>query len=164
MEEAEAHHVHSIHKMGAIASIIIAFLGIFIAYSMYIKKTINPDWWVQSFAGWRRALQNKYYFDDLYIGKIIQRGLIPFNNFLAWFDMGIYDKYGVDGWAAVNRFAYNVSRWFDNTIIDSGMVDGTGWSVRAMNTILRWVQSGKIQLYFFILIAVLAGYVWRLSF
>lgn len=164
MNEEEAHHVHKIHHIGAIASIFIAFLGIFLAYSMYIKKSINPDWWAQTFAGWRRSLQNKYYFDELYIGKIIQKGLIPFNNFLAWFDMGIYDKYGVDGWEAVNRFAFTVSRWFDNTIIDSAMVDGTGWSVRAMNTVLRWVQSGKVQLYFIVFIFVLAGYVWKLSF
>lgn len=164
MSEHDAHHVHSIHKMGAIASIFIAFFGILLAYLMYIKKSLNPEWWALTFAGWRRALQNKYYFDDLYIGKIIQKGLLPFNNFLSWFDMGIYDKYGVDGWAAVNRFAYNVSGWFDNHIIDSGMVDGTGWSVRAMNSILRWIQSGKIQVYFIVLIVVLVGYVWKLSF
>lgn len=163
MSEEEAHHVHQIHRMGALLSIIIALSGIFLAYSMYVKKSLNPAWWVEAFSGWRKGLQNKYYFDELYVGKIIQKGLIPFNNFLAWVDMGIYDKYAVDGWEAVNRFAFNISRWFDNTIIDSGMVDGTGWSVRAVNTILRWVQSGKIQLYFIVLIAVLAGYVWKLN-
>ena len=163
MNEEEAHHVHQIHHMGAILSIIIAFSGIFLAYSMYIKKSLNPAWWAETFAGWRRALKNKYYFDELYVGKIIQKGMLPFNDLLAKFDMGIYDKYGVDGWAAVNRFAYTISRWFDNTIIDSGMVDGTGASVRLMNTVLRTIQSGKIQMYFIVLVVVLASYVWTLN-
>ncbi len=162
MSEKEAHHVHQIHKAGALASIFIAFMGIFLAYSMYVKRSIYPGWWTSTFSGWTRALKNKYYFDDLYVKKIIQGLLLPFNNLLAWFDMGIYDKYAVDGWEAVNRFAFNVSRWFDNNIIDSGMVDGTGASVNLMNAILRWIQSGKIQLYFVVLIVVLASYIWTI--
>lgn len=160
----DAHHVHATHKLGAIMSVIIAFLGIFVAYLMYVKKTIDPAWWTSTFATWTKALKNKYYFDDLYVGKIIQKGLIPFNNLLAKFDMGIYDKYGVDGWATVNRWAYTVSRWFDNNVVDSGMVDGTGASVRLMNVVLRTIQSGKIQLYFIVLIVVLASYVLTLKF
>ena len=164
MNEEEAHHVHQIHHMGAIMSIIIAFSGIFLAYSMYIKKSLNPGWWTSTFATWTKALKNKYYFDDLYIGKIIQKGLLPLNSFLSWFDMGIYDRYIVDGTATLNRWAYNVSRWFDNNVIDSAMVDGTGASVRLMNVVLRTIQSGKIQLYFVVLIVVLSGYVMSLHF
>jgi len=90
--------------------------------------------------------------------------LLPLNSFLAWFDMARHDKYAIDGWEAVNRTAFNISRWFDNTIVDAGMVDGTGASVNLMNTILRWVQSGKVQLYFVVLIVVLASYIWTLQF
>lgn len=164
LDEHRAHHVHLVHRIGAIMSIIIAFAGIFIAYSMYVKKSLNPDWWAQTFSGWRRALQNKYYFDELYIGKIIQKGMLPFNAMLAKFDSNYYDKYIVDGTAVLNRWAYNVSRWFDNNIIDSGMVDGTGASVRLMNVVLRTIQSGKVQLYFIVLIVVLASYVLTLRF
>ena len=164
MNEEEAHHVHQIHHIGAILSIIIAFSGIFLAYSMFVKKSLNPAWWTDTFAAWTRALKGKYYFDDFYLGTLIQKGLLPFNNLLAWFDMGIYDKYAVDGWEAVNRWAFTVSRWFDDTIVDAGMVDGTGASVRLMNVVLRTIQSGKIQLYFVVLIVVLASYVWSLSF
>ena len=78
--------------------------------------------------------------------------------------MEVHDKYFVDGWATVNRYAYNISRWFDNNIIDSGMVDGTGASVRLMNVVLRTVQSGRVQLYFVVLIVVLGSYVWTLNF
>lgn len=164
LSEEEAHHVHSVHKMGALLSIIIAFSGIFLAYSMYVKKSVNPAWWTNTFAGFTRTLKGKYYFDDFYIGKVIQKGLLPVNNFLSWFDMGIYDKYAIDGWEAVNRWMFTVSRWFDDTIVDSGMVDGTGASVRLMNVVMRTIQTGKIQIYFVVLIVVLASYVWSLSF
>lgn len=164
MSDEAAHHVHQTHVIGAILSIIIAFSGIFLAFQMYVKRAVNPDWWAQTFAGWRRTLQNKYYFDELYVGKIIQKGLLPFNNLLARFDMGVHDKYVIDGWATVNRYAYNISRWFDNNIVDSGMVDGTGASVRLMNVVLRTVQSGRVQLYFVVLIVVLGSYVWTLNF
>lgn len=164
MPEHEAHHVHQVHHMGALLSIIIAFSGIFLAFSMYVKNTFNPGWWTSTFSGWTKALKEKYYFDDLYINKIIQGLMLPFNNMLAKFDMNFYDKYVVDGWEVVNRYAFNISKWFDNYIVDSGMVDGTGASVRFMNVVMRTIQSGKVQLYFVILIVVLASYAWTLSF
>ena len=143
-------------------SIIIAFSGFFIAYMMYIKKAWNPGWWVTTFSGWYHWLQNKYFFDHFYVKIIIQKILLGMNNILAWLDMGIYDKYAIDGWASVNRFAYRVSNWFDNKVIDTIGVDGTGASVRLFNVVLRTVQSGKIQLYIMILVLVLASYIWTL--
>ena len=164
LREEEAHHVHKIHKIGALLSILIAFSGIFLAFKMYVQKSLSPDWWTSTFFEFTKTLKKKYYFDDFYNGTLIKGILLPFTNVLSWFDMGIYDKYAVDGWEKVNRMAFKFSRWFDDTIVDSGMVDGTGASVRLMNVIMRTVQSGKIQLYFVVLIVVLASYVWSLSF
>jgi NADH-quinone oxidoreductase subunit L len=162
LSEEEAHHVHVAHKWGAILSVIIAALGIFIAYAMYIKKSLDPEKFTNAFKGWTKALHNKYYFDHLYINKIIQGGMLPFNNLLSWFDMGVYDRFFVDGWEKVNQVGYKIAKWFDDHIIDSGMVDGSGASVRLMNVILRTLQSGKIQMYIIILIVVLASYIWTL--
>lgn len=77
--------------------------------------------------------------------------------------MGIYDRYAVDGWAAVNRTLFKASKWFDNVIIDAVGVDGTGVAVNLFNLVLRIVQSGKIQFYFIVLITVLASYIWTLN-
>lgn len=164
LPEEEAHHIHVWHRIGAVASIFIAFGGIFLAFLMYVKRSVNPGWWTSTFPRWTEAMKNRYYFDDLYIGGIIQKGLLPFNNLLAKFDMGFYDRYAVDGWATVNRWAYNVSNWIDKNIVDSGMVDGTGASVRLMNVVLRTIQNGRIQLYFVVLIVVLASYILTVSF
>jgi len=164
LDEHKAHHVHSVHKIGALISIIIAFSGIFLAFLMYVKKSVNPGWWTSTFSGWTETMKEKYYFDHLYVNKIIQGMLLPFNNLLSKFDMNVHDKYVIDGWATVNRYAFNISKWFDNNVIDSAMVDGTGASVRLMNVILRNLQSGKVQLYFVFLVVVLVSYIWGLSF
>lgn len=159
----EAHKVHVAHKAGAAASVVIVIIGIGLAHLMYIRKTFNPGWWVQSFSRWYRALQNKYYFDDFYVGGLIKKGLIPFNNLLARFDMGFYDRYAIDGWQYVAAFFYKISGWFDNVIVDSIGVDGTGASVRLFNVILRTIQNGKLQFYVLIVIFVLSGYILGLK-
>lgn len=155
------HGIHSAHTIGAISSIFIAFGGIFLAFLMYIKGSVKPL--ADTFKGWTKALQNRYYFDDLYVGGMIQKGLIPFNRMLAWFDMGIYDRFAVDGWAWINRQLFRASKWFDDVVVDAIGVDGTGVAVNLFNLVLRIVQSGKIQFYFVVLIVTLAGYVWTLK-
>lgn len=163
LSDDEAHHVHHIHHLGALVSIVIAFTGVFIAMMMYYFRKWNPGIWVNFFSRWYRALQNKYYFDDLYIKGIIQKILLPLNNLLAYIDMGLYDRYAIDGWEKVNRALFTMSKWFDNIIVDTVAVDGTGASVRFFNVILRTIQSGKIQFYFIMIIFVLTGYIWTLK-
>jgi NADH-quinone oxidoreductase subunit L len=163
LSEEEAHHIHSIHTKGAIASIFIALFGIGFAFLMYIKKAISPDTFVKGFHGIYKTLKNKYYFDDLYIDVIIKKIILKFNDLLAAFDMGIWDKYGIDGWAKVSKFLFTWSGRFDDVVIDSVGVDGTGASVRFMNIILRTIQSGKIQFYFVVIILVVASYLLTLK-
>ena len=76
--------------------------------------------------------------------------------------MGLYDRYAVDGWEKVNRAFFTVAKWFDNIVVDTVAVDGTGASVRLFNVVLRMVQSGKIQLYFMIIVFTLVGFIWTL--
>jgi NADH-quinone oxidoreductase subunit L len=163
LPEHEAHHVHKVHLIGAGLSILIAFAGVFLAYLMYFRRSLNPGWWTGTFKAWFRALQNKYYFDNVYVNGLIQRGLLPFNKALSFLDMGIYDRYAIDGWEAVNRALYRFASWFDNLFVDRIAVDGTGASVRLFNVVLRTIQSGKIQLYFIVIIVVLTSYVWTLK-
>ena len=163
LSEKEYEHVHHVHLIGAGMSVVIFLTGLGIAFMMYIRRSWNPGWWVSTFSGWYRALQNKYYFDDFYIKGLIQKMLLPFNNFLAFVDMGLYDRFAIDGWEKVNRAMFTMAKWFDNIIVDTVAVDGTGASVRFFNVILRTFQSGKIQFYFFMIIAVLAGYIWTLN-
>lgn len=157
----DTHKIHSAHTIGAIMSIIIAFTGVFIAFLMYIKKSIKPL--ASTFPGITATLQNKYGFDNFYIDIVIKKGLLGLNRFLAWIDMGIYDRYVVDGMAVVNRVLFKASKWFDNVVVDAIGVDGTGVAVNLFNLVLRIVQSGKIQFYFIMLVMVLASYIWTVN-
>lgn len=158
----DEHKIHSAHTIGAIISIIIAFSGVFLAFLMYIKKSVKPL--AETFSGYTQTLKNKYYFDNLYVDVIIKKGLLGLNRALSAFDMGVYDRFAVDGWAAVNRTLYRASKWFDNVVVDAIGVDGTGVAVNLFNLVLRIVQSGKIQFYFVVLVMVLASYIWTLNF
>ena len=155
--------LHKAHVWGAIISIIIAFSGVFLAFLMYITKSLNPATFANGLSGWTKALKNRYYFDNLYVNVIIQKGLLVMNRLLASFDMGVYDRIAVDGWQHVNRWMYKAHKWFDNNIVDGIMVDGNGMAVNFMNLVLRIVQSGKVQFYFIVLIIVTASYIWTLK-
>jgi NADH-quinone oxidoreductase subunit L len=158
------HSIHHAHTYGAILSIIIAFSGVFLAFLMYIRGSLNPKRFTDTFSGWTNALKNRYFFDHLYVDIIIQKGLIVFNRSLAWFDMGIYDRFAIDGWQYITRKTFLASKWFDNVIVDSIAVDGSAVIVNLFNLVLRVLQSGKIQFYFIVLILVLSGYIMSLNF
>jgi NADH-quinone oxidoreductase subunit L len=159
--DPDTHKIHTAHTIGAILSIIIAFSGVFLAFLMYIKKSVKP--FAETFSGYTETLKNRYYFDNLYVDILIKKGLLGLNRFLSWFDMGVYDRYAVDGWASVNRVLFKASKWFDNVVVDAIGVDGTGVAVNLFNLVLRIVQSGKIQFYFIVLITVLASYIWTVN-
>ena len=157
----DEHKIHTAHTIGAILSIIIAFSGIFLAFLMYIKKSVKP--FSETFAGYTETLKNKYYFDNFYVDVLIKKGLLGLNRGLSWFDMGVYDRFAIDGWATINRYIFRASKWFDNVVVDAIGVDGTGMAVNLFNLVLRIIQSGKIQFYFIMLIMVLASYVWSIN-
>ncbi len=160
MSADKAHHVHHIHSIGAVISIFIALGGFLLAFFMYFKKSINP--WASKFAWYTKVLKNKYYFDDFYLGGLIQKGLLPMNRFFAWIDMGIYDRFFIDGWERVLAVCYSAAGWFDRIIVDTIFVDGIGAGTRLVNVILRTFQSGKIQFYFLVGFIGLAGYILTL--
>lgn len=157
----DEHKIHTAHTIGAAMSILIAFSGLFLAFLMYVKRVIRP--WSDSFPGITKVLKNRYYFDHLYEEIVIKKGLLVFNRALAWFDMGIYDRFAIDGWATINRWLFKASKWFDNVVVDAIGVDGTGVAVNLFNLVLRIVQSGKIQFYFIMLVMVLASYIWTIN-
>lgn len=164
LSEEDEHTLHVAHIAGAIASVVIAFLGIFMAYLMYFKRSIDPANFVNRFSGWYRYLVNKYFLDYLYIDLLIEKGLLVFNRLLAKFDLGVYDRIAIDGWASVNKFFYKIADMFDRKIIDQIAVDGPGFMVKNIfNKGIRFLLTGRIQFYFIVLFFFLAFYMFRIS-
>jgi NADH-quinone oxidoreductase subunit L len=101
-------------------SLIIALLGIFAAYTVYIKRWITAESVGKFFGPLYRVVTEKYYFDELYENIIVKMGLVKglFTGFK------LFDEKGVDG--AVNGAA--------DIVVQGGKA-------------IRQAQTGQLQLY-----------------
>ncbi len=106
-------------------SVVAAVAGIWIAYTMYIrrKRVALPD---EEQAGFGKVLFNKYYVDEIYDALIV-RPLI-----------------------GLCRFSWKV---IDDGIIDGGMVLGSARTVKASGSVLRNLQTGVVANYALMLAA-----------
>jgi NADH-quinone oxidoreductase subunit L len=103
-----------------LTSLLVALLGIFAAYAVYIKRWVTADSLGRAFGPLYKLVFNKYYFDHLYENIIVKLALLKglFTGF------SLFDSKGVDG--AVNGVAEIVA---------------TGGKV------IRRAQTGQLQLY-----------------
>jgi NADH-quinone oxidoreductase subunit L len=101
-------------------SVVVALLGIFLAYRMYVQRPQLPDALAARFRGLYALLFRKYLVDEAYDAAIIHPAVAGSNN-LLWkgFDVGVVD----------------------------GMVNGVGKSVQAWAGWLKNVQNGLIRSY-----------------
>src|SRR5581483_4245176 len=130
----------------AAGSTVVAVLGILIA-GLYYWRNIGPRE-VRSpvaKAGYR-LLVNKYYLDDLYTGVIVGGISGPIARAAYWINQNVIDGV-VNGVGvatrAVGRFTYNV---IDQKGVD-GLVNGAGFSAEEGGSILRTIQTGRVQQY-----------------
>jgi len=101
-------------------SLILAGLGILLAYAMYSKQWISPEKIGSLFKPLYTAFYSKYWFDELYENIIVKKVL--YGGLFAVFS--IFDSKGVDG-------------------VVNGVADG----VRAGGSAIRRAQTGQLQLY-----------------
>ncbi|MDR3094852.1 MAG: NADH-quinone oxidoreductase subunit L [Bacteroidales bacterium] len=109
----------------AIPSVLVAAVGIFVAFKMYWKGSDLPDKVVASIGGFYRAALHKFYLDEVWM--FICKSVI-----FKYISMPI--------------------AWFDRHIID-GTMDGIGWATNKLSTAVKLVQSGQIQFYAWVFIA-----------
>jgi NADH-quinone oxidoreductase subunit L len=121
--EAAAHE-SSAEMTLMVAAVIIAFIGIFIAFYLYIKRPDIPVKFVKSYPFIFNTLYRKYYVDELY-QAIFVRGLF-----------------------ALGRFCKRV---VDEIIID-GTINGLAYLMGGVGSFVRLFQSGYVQGYAFAMI------------
>ncbi|MDP4127422.1 MAG: NADH-quinone oxidoreductase subunit L [Bacillota bacterium] len=110
-------------------SVIAGLLGIGLAYTIYVKKTIAAENIVARFPSVYKVLQNKYYVDEFYL----------------WIIHNIMD--------GVAKILY----WFDIFVID-GIINGIAFITRGSAKTLRRTSTGQLQTYamvFFFAVVVL---------
>ena len=126
-------------------SVAIAGLGVFLAYTFFLKKQEIADQLAASFSGVHRLLQNKYYVDEIY-GKIFVDGMAKGGGTaLGKFDSSVIDG-GVNGTAWMTRFGSTLSIWWDTWIID-GAVRASASGVKITSYPVRLLQTGLVQGY-----------------
>jgi NADH-quinone oxidoreductase subunit L len=114
-------------------SVVIALVGIMIAFTMYVQNTKLPGKFVTTFPALHRAVYNKWYVDE------------------------IYDCIFVNPCKALGKFLW---KGFDVLIVD-GVVNGVANVVMGFSGIFRYMQSGYIYNYAFSMalgVVVMLGY------
>jgi NADH-quinone oxidoreductase subunit L len=119
-------------------STLVAFAGIGVATSVYLKKPGTADAVAARYPGLHRLLLGKYYVDEIYDAVIVQpiKGI---SSGLLW-------------------------RGIDAGLID-GTVNGVGLAVRGWSAVLRRLQTGSVRAYamsiFLGAVTIVGYYLWR---
>jgi len=155
-EEAAHGVAHSVSQeyLLMFLSVAMAGLGVWLAYTLFLKRQEIADRLAQSYGGVHRLLQNKYYVDEIY-GALFVDGLAKGGGTaLGRFDSSVIDG-GVNGSAWLTRLTSTLSIWWDTWIID-GAVRGGSFGVKVASYPVRLLQTGLVQTYaLFIVVGVL---------
>ncbi len=141
--------IEEAHIPALTLSLILASLGIFIAFVFYQWKKVDVDKMVNSIKPLYNLSYNKWYFDEIYDATIVALTLL-LSKFLAWFDLTVIDGI-VNGTAAITL---EVSKWsgkFDNVVVD-GFVNAMAYISGFIGLIFRRFQTGKVQTYIVLVI------------
>ncbi len=111
--------VHHAHYPAMFLSLVVAGLGILLAFMTYAWKKINPDVIADKFKGLYNFLYNKWYFDDLY-GYAFVSGTHAFTRLNRWFDEKIIDAFinNTGNWTVAITLGYK-GQWKDRTLSSS---------------------------------------------
>jgi NADH-quinone oxidoreductase subunit L len=141
----EAHeYSHAFEAGMAGVSIVVAFLGFFVAYMAYGKKSDLPARVSTQLSGVYNALLNKWYIDELYDALFVNRSK-DLGRGLWRFDSKIVDG-AVNGTSFTTVKSALGSNWWDRWIVD-GLVRFAGGFVRTASWPVRLLETGYTQNY-----------------
>ena len=153
--------MHHAHLSAMALSLLMAGLGILLAFATYYWKRISADRVAESMAPVHTFLVRKWYFDELY-GAVVVEGTLAMTRILRWFDDTIIDGV-VNGAAWITRGVSTASDKFDFGVID-GFVNATAYVSGFFGLLFRKFQTGKVQTYLvYVVLGVMVFYfVFRL--
>jgi NADH-quinone oxidoreductase subunit L len=160
---AESHNMASEYGLIA-ASVLVALVGIFAAWQLYLKKPQIPEMLAKRWNGLYRLLYNKYYVDQIYDAMFVNRAK-DLGNALGAFDRGVINGIGVDGTGWLTRFSSRLSMWWDSWIVD-GLVNLAARIVWVFSIPVRMLQGGRVGSYALLMVIgvlLFLGYYLRVS-
>ncbi|MEW6508974.1 MAG: NADH-quinone oxidoreductase subunit L [Bacteroidota bacterium] len=147
----EAMHWAHYRAMGL--SILLAGLGILLAFIFNQWKKLNADKLALKIKPLYNFSLNKWYLDEAYNATAVS-GTLNFSKILSWFDNKIIDG-AVNGFAWLGRFISKLSGLFDTFVVD-GLVNFTAFFSGFIGFVFRKLQTGKVQTYLvFVVFAVI---------
>ena len=150
----EAAHSASQEYLFMALSVAIAGFGLWLAYTLFLKRREIADRLAVSFSGVHRLLANKYYVDEVYNAVFVEGVAKGGGTALGRFDSSVIDG-GVNGSAWLTRLTSTVSIWWDTWVID-GSVRAGSFGVKMLSYPVRLLQTGLVQAYaLFIVVGVL---------
>ncbi len=144
---------HSAHVNGMMISILFALTGIALAFLFYFWKKVDVEALTEKIKPLYTLSYHKYFFDELYNATVV-KGLLAWNNILAWFDFHVIDGI-VNGSAFIMRHFSSFTGRFDLGFID-GLVNAVGDLTQDVGQSVRKIQTGQVQYY---ILGALAGLV-----
>ncbi|MBK7979907.1 MAG: NADH-quinone oxidoreductase subunit L [Ignavibacteriae bacterium] len=142
--EKYMHAMHWAHYPAMILSLVLASLGILLAFTMYHWNKISPDKIADKIKKLYNGSLHKWYIDEIYNATFIG-GTLKLSEILSWFDKWIIDGI-VNGSATVTRFLSKLSNLFDSYVVD-GLVNGTALFSGFIGFNFKKLQTGKVQTY-----------------
>lgn len=113
---AEAVHESSLEMTLMATSVIIALIGITIAYILYIRDTRLPGKFTAAFPGLFKVVHNKYYVDELY-DFVFVRGILQLGTFLLKVvDIGIIEGI-INGMGTLSQWAGSQLRKLETGLV-----------------------------------------------
>ncbi len=127
------------------ASVVIAVVGIWLAYEFYHTKRIAPELLAQKWPKLYQLLLHKYYVDEIYDAAVVERTK-DLGTLLGRFDANVIDGVGVNGAGWLARFTSTVSMWWDRWIID-GLLNFGAKLMQLFSYPVRLLQTGLFSSY-----------------
>jgi NADH-quinone oxidoreductase subunit L len=132
-----------------VLAIVVALGGIALAWRMYVRDTAAPARLERRFPGLYRLLLNKYYVDEIYQACIVEP-IYRLMRAMFDFDQKVVDG-AVNGSSFLTVWASRISGVFDLRTVD-GAVNGTAGVIGFFSQLLKFVQSGMVQNYLFVML------------
>ena len=162
--EHDAPHASLAVELSLMAfSVVIALVGIYLAWQFSVAKPEISEGLAERFAGAHRTLTNKYYVDELYQATVIN-GTMASGRGLWSTDRNVVDGV-VNGTGWLTLFSSWVSGLTDRRFVD-GAVNFVGWMVEELSYWFRRLQTGLVQNYALLMLSgvvVFVGLYWFLQ-
>jgi NADH:ubiquinone oxidoreductase subunit 5 (subunit L)/multisubunit Na+/H+ antiporter MnhA subunit len=137
-------HEHAAHLPAMAGSILVAGLGILLAYLTYRRGAISAAAWSAKLRPLYVLFKNKYFFDELYQAVVV-RSVLAAAAIVRLFDIYVVDALVNGAGKLAARLAW-VAGGVDLFGVD-GAVNGLAQTVIGFGRAARKVQTGRIQNY-----------------